>query len=124
MCLPTRRTFSMREPSSAATISSAEDFNGCGLSPSHTEVMASPATRRFNPLATVSTSGNSGMSDRNSQYILDAGKDFVQLRDCRSGPQTLSLPAAFLSVSSEISQRQNGFEVCAQNTFRRKHLKK
>ncbi len=61
MCLPIRRTCTMRECSRTPAISSGEDLSGSGFSPSHTDWTVSPATRLCRPQAMVSTSGNSGM---------------------------------------------------------------
>ena len=61
MCFPTRRTAAIRRDSSVAAISAAEDFNGSGFDPSHTDSMTSPVTRLARPRAIVSTSGSSGM---------------------------------------------------------------
>ncbi len=62
MCLPTRRTPSIREPSRVRAISSAGDFSRLVLSPIHTDSMTSPATCRCRVRAVVSTSGSSGTS--------------------------------------------------------------
>ena len=62
ICLPTRRTQSIREPSRVHAISSAGDFSRLLLSPIHTDSMTSPATCRCRLRAVVSTSGSSGTS--------------------------------------------------------------
>ena len=60
MCLPTRRTCSIRARSNTVAISFAGDFSGSGFSPNQTDSTTSPATRRSRPRAMVSTSGSSG----------------------------------------------------------------
>jgi len=59
--LPTRWTRSMRVPVSVSSIRWAGDLSGSGCLPRVTAMMRVPWTRAWTPLATVSTSGSSGM---------------------------------------------------------------
>ena len=64
MVLPTRWTRSMRAPVRVSVISVSGDLKVWGLPLVQTERMRWPRTRASTPLATVSTSGSSGMSAR------------------------------------------------------------
>jgi len=64
MVLPTRWTRSMRALVRVSAISCGGDLKVCGLLLVQTERMVWPWTRAWTPLATVSTSGSSGMGYR------------------------------------------------------------
>ena len=61
MCLPIRRTATMRLRSRVPAISEAGDFSGSFFWPSQTDSTTSPVTRAASPRTMVSTSGSSGM---------------------------------------------------------------
>ncbi len=96
MCLPTRRTFSMVLPVSAAAISVGVERNGSGFEPSQTETIFRPRARASTPLATVSTSGSSGIG------ISRGGRQSNAARPGLSALMEAPCSIGFLFASSKI----------------------
>ena len=111
MCLPTRWTQSIRDPSRVRAISSAGDFSRLVLSPIHTDSMTSPATCRCRLRAVVSTSGSSGTSSvygrpRSGQSAHRAARGSPAPGQLVSARTLMPLPAV-PGIEAQILSRRN-----------------